>query len=49
MYADGGAAYELGFFALDGRTRDVITVEARQVRAVRRGGVLHVRELSARR
>lgn len=48
IYADG-AAYELEFFALDGRTLDVITVEARQVRAVRRSDVLHVRELSAGR
>ncbi len=46
VYADG-TAYELEFFALDGRTLDVITVEASQVRPVRRGDVLHVRELSA--
>jgi hypothetical protein len=46
VYADG-AAYELEFFALDGRTLDVVTVEAEQVRPVRRSDVLHVRELSA--
>jgi len=41
-----GAAYELEFFALDGRTLDVITVEAEQVRAVKRNDVLHVREIA---
>ena len=46
VYANG-AAYELEFFALDGRTLDVVTVEAGQLRAVRRSDVLHVRELSA--
>jgi len=40
------AAYELEFFALDGRTLDVITVEAEQVRAVKRNDVLHVREIA---
>jgi len=40
------AAYELEFFALDGRTLDVVTVEAGQVRPVRRSDVLHVRELA---
>ena len=39
-------AYELEFFALDGRTLDVVTVEADQVRPVRRSDVLHVRELA---
>ncbi|MEZ4668473.1 MAG: DUF4926 domain-containing protein [Anaerolineae bacterium] len=44
---DDGAAYEMEFFALDGRTLDVVTVEATQVRPVSRRDVLHVRELSA--
>jgi len=48
IYADG-TAYELEFFALDGRTLDVVTVEAGQVRPVRRSDVLHVRELLAGR
>jgi hypothetical protein len=46
IYADG-AAYELEFFALDGRTLDVVTVKAKQVRPVKRNDVLHVRELTA--
>ncbi len=46
IYADG-AAYELEFFALNGRTLDVVTVTAEQVRPVKRNDVLHVRELSA--
>lgn len=46
VYHDG-AAYELEFFALDGRTLDVVTVEADQVRPVGRRDMLHVRELSA--
>lgn len=44
-YADG-AAYEIEFFALDGRTLDVVTVEATQVRPVSYRDVWHVRELS---
>jgi hypothetical protein len=46
VYNDG-AAYEIEFFALDGRTLDVITIEAGQVRPVGRRDMLHVRELSA--
>lgn len=46
IYADG-EAYELEIFALDGRTLDVVTVEASQVRPVKRDDVLHVRERSA--
>ena len=46
IYGDG-AAYEMEFFALDGRTLDVVTVEADQVRPVSRRDILHVRELSA--
>lgn len=42
-----GEAYELEIFALDGRTLDVVTVEASQVRPVSRRDVLHVRERSA--
>lgn len=46
IYSDG-EAYELEIFALDGRTLDVVTVEAAQVRPVSRRDVLHVREMSA--
>ena len=42
-----GKAYEIEFFALDGRTLDVVTVEASQVRPVSRRDVLHTRERSA--
>lgn len=45
VYSDG-AAYEIEFFALDGRTLDVVTVEAAQVRPVGHRDMLHVRELS---
>lgn len=45
VYGDG-AAYEIEFFALDGRTLDVVTVAADQVRPVGRHDMLHVRELS---
>lgn len=41
------AGYELEIFSADGRTLDVVTVEASQVRPVRRDDVLHVRERSA--
>ena len=33
--------YELEIFSADGKTLDVITVEAKQVRPVNRGDVLH--------
>jgi hypothetical protein len=46
IYSDG-EAYELEIFALDGRTLDVVTVEAAQVRPVSRRDVLHVRERTA--
>ncbi len=46
IYSDG-EAYELEIFALDGRTLDVVTVEAALVRPVSRRDVLHVRERSA--
>jgi len=45
IYSDG-EAYEVEFFALDGHTLDVVTVEGEQVRPVSRRDVLHVRELS---
>jgi hypothetical protein len=41
------AGYELEIFSADGRTLDVVTVEASQVRPVNRYDVLHVRERSA--
>lgn len=46
IYSDG-AAYEIEFFTLDGRTLDVVTVEAADVRPVSSRDVLHIRELSA--
>lgn len=42
---DGGAAYEVEIFALDGHTVDVVTVTAEQVRRVTQRDVLHAREL----
>ena len=41
-----GTAYEVEFFALDGRTLDVVTIDAGHVRPVGRRDMLHVRELS---
>jgi hypothetical protein len=41
-----GAAYEIEFFALDGRTLEVVTGEADQVRPVGHRDMLHVRELT---
>lgn len=41
------AGYELEIFSADGRTLDVVTVEASQVRPVKRDDMLHVRERSA--
>ena len=41
------AGYELEIFSADGRTLDVVTVEASQVRPIKRDDVLHVRERSA--
>lgn len=41
-----GAAYEVEFFALDGSTLDVRTVEARFLKAVSGNMVLHTRELA---
>jgi hypothetical protein len=42
----GGAAYEVEFTTLDGRTLTVVTVESQQLRPVSRRDVAHVRELS---
>jgi hypothetical protein len=42
-----GAAYEVEFTTLDGRTLTVATVESKQVRPVSRRDVAHVRELQA--
>lgn len=42
---DDHQAYEVEFFALDGRTIDVVTVEAAQVRPVSSRDVLHARAL----
>lgn len=38
------AGYELEIFSADGRTLDVVTVDAAQVRPVSRHDVLHARE-----
>lgn len=46
IYEDG-AAYEVEVFTLDGRTLDVVTVEAGQVRPVTHRDVLHARVLHA--
>lgn len=45
IYKDG-AAYEVEVFTLDGRTFDVVTVEAGQIRPVTRRDVQHARELA---
>jgi uncharacterized protein DUF4926 len=42
-----GAAYEVEFTTLDGRTFTVVTVESKQLRPVSRRDVAHVRELQA--
>ncbi|MCC6805083.1 MAG: DUF4926 domain-containing protein [Anaerolineae bacterium] len=44
IYATGDA-YEVEFFTIDGRTLDVVTVEAAQVRPVTRNDVMHARTL----
>ncbi len=46
VYPDG-EAYEIEFFTLDGRTLDVVTIEANQIRSVSHRDILHVRQLSA--
>ncbi|MBC8097906.1 MAG: DUF4926 domain-containing protein, partial [Armatimonadetes bacterium] len=45
IYSDG-AAYEIEFFALNGHTLDVLTIEANQVRPVSYRDMLHVRDFS---
>ena len=43
----GGAAYEVEFMTLDGRTVAVATVASDQLRPVSRRDISHVRELQA--
>ena len=43
----GGAAYEVEFTTLDGRTLTVATVQSNQLRPVSSRDVTHVRELQA--
>ncbi len=43
---DGGAAYEIEFFALSGDTVAVATVESRMVRSATKGDVTHSRVAS---
>ena len=45
LYRDG-LAYEVEFTTLDGRTAAVATLEAFQVRPVRRREITHARELA---
>ena len=45
VYEDG-SAYEVEFTTLDGRTAAVVTVEAVQVRPVRRREITHALELT---
>lgn len=44
---NGGTAYEVEFFTVDGQTFDVVTVEASQLRSVRDHDLLHARPLAA--
>jgi hypothetical protein len=46
IYNDG-EAYEVEFFALDGHTLDVRTIDARYLKAVSGNMMLHTRELAA--
>lgn len=41
-----GAGYEIEFFSLDGRTIDVITIEAHQVRPASSHEIMHARSLA---
>lgn len=41
-----GEGYEVEFFALDGRTVDVITAEAGQVRPVEAAEIMHARRIA---
>ena len=47
VYRDG-KAFVVEFIMLDGHTAAVVTVEASQVRPVRRREITHARELTAR-
>lgn len=44
---ENGRAYEVEFFALNGRTAAVVTVEATQVRPVTGNEITHARPLPA--
>ncbi len=46
MVHGDGECYELEIFAVDGRTLDVITVEASQVRPVDAAEVMHARRIA---
>lgn len=46
VYGDG-QAYEVEFFALDGHTACVVTVEAAHVRPVSRSDITHARAMVA--
>ncbi len=46
MIHEGGRGYEVEFFTLDGRTLDVVTVTAEQVRAVEADEVMHARRMA---
>ncbi len=43
---EAGEAYEVEFFMLDGKTLDVITVEAGQIRPVAPMEVMHARHVA---
>ena len=45
MIHDGGKGYEVEFFTVNGKTFDVVTVEAAQVRAVNNNELLHARPM----
>jgi hypothetical protein len=45
VYRDG-QAFEVEFVALDGETAAVVTVDATDLRPVRRGEIAHVRSLA---
>lgn len=45
MVHNGGEGYEVEFFTVDGKTLDVVTVEAGQVRPVSSTDILHARPL----
>ncbi len=45
MSHQGGKGYEVEFFTVDGKTFDVITLEAAQVRAVNSRELLHARPM----